>query len=188
MPLLYSPIEDTGCNWMTKQIQKNKYWNIPLSQGTVTTPVREAWKPLHTLWLLQPSYRWSFWPQAFWRVSVIALLEVYQRKKLKGCGVQLQPWPPQSSSAPYWQEMYLLINLVFWTRPAIVFWPDRPTVTHPLSYPEKNSNQGTPGHPEGMERKNRWVLVVISAPSPSHRTSWLPIGRKHQLESLNCRK
>lgn len=84
--------------------------------------------------------------------------------------------------------MYLLINLVFWTQPAIVFWPDCPTVTPPLSYLEKNSNQGTPGHPERMEKKNRWVLVIISAPSTSHTTSWLPTGRKHQLESLNCRK
>lgn len=34
----------------------------------------------------------------------------------------------------------LLINLVFWTQPAIVFWPDCPTVTPLLSYPEKDSN------------------------------------------------
>lgn len=102
MPL-HSPIEDTGCNRITKQMQKTKYWNIPLSQGTVPTRVTEAQKPLHRLWLLQPSSRWSFWPQAFWRASVIALLEVYHRKKLKGCGVQLQPWPPPSNSTPYWQ-------------------------------------------------------------------------------------
>lgn len=188
MPL-YSPIEDTGCNWMTKQIQKNKYWNIPLGQGTVTTQVAEAWKLLRTLWLLQLSSQWSFWPQAFWRATMIALLEVYQRKKLKGCGVQLQPWPLQSSSAPYWQERCTHWSILFfWTQPAIVFWPDCPTVTPPLSYPEKNSNQGTPGHPEGMEKKNRWVLVVISAPSTSHTTLWLPTGKKYQLESLNCRK
>lgn len=120
MPL-YSPIKDTGCNWMTKQIEKNKYWNIPLGQGTVTTQVTEAWKPLHTLWVLQSSSQWSFWPQAFWRASVIALLEVYQRKKLKGCGVQLQPWPPQSSSAPYWQQRCTYWSILFFGLNPLLF-------------------------------------------------------------------
>lgn len=54
MPL-YSPIEDTGCNWMLKQIQKNKYWNIPLKQGTVTIQRTEAWKSSQALQLLTPS-------------------------------------------------------------------------------------------------------------------------------------
>lgn len=100
MPL-YSPIEDTGWSWTTK---KNKNWNIPLSLGRATTQGTEAWKSLCRLWLLQPSSQWSFWLQASRRANVIALLEVYQRKKLKGRGLQLQPWPPQSSSAPYWQQ------------------------------------------------------------------------------------
>lgn len=39
-----------------------------------------------------------------------------------------------------------------------------------------------------MEKKNRWVLVVISAPSTSHTTSWLRTGKKRQPEGLNCRK
>lgn len=90
-----------------KQIQKNKYWNIPLGQGAVTTQATEAWKPL------QPSSRWSLRPQAFWRASATALLEVYQRKKLKGCEVQLQPWPLQSHSGPYWQQIRTGWSILF---------------------------------------------------------------------------
>lgn len=78
----------------------------------------------------------------------------------------------------------LLIDLMFWTQFTIVFLPDCPTVTPPLSYLEKNSNQGTPGHPKGMEKKNRWVLVVISAPSPSHTTSCLLLSQKMPAREL----
>lgn len=77
----------------------------PTEPRRATTQGTEASKSLHRLWLLQPSSQWSFWLQASSRASVIpTLLEVYQRKKLKGCGLQLQPWPPQSSSAPDWQQ------------------------------------------------------------------------------------
>lgn len=183
MPL-YSPIEDTGCNWIMKQTQKNKYWNIPLSQGTATTQVTEAWKPLLTLWLLQPSSRWSFWPQAFWRASDRSARRLSE-EEAEG----MWDTAPALTSTKHLcllltTETYLLINLDFLTQLTIVFCP---TVTPPLSYPEKNSNQGTPGHPEGMEKENGWVLV-ISAPSTSCTTSWLPKGRKHKLESFNCRK
>lgn len=81
-------------------------------------------------------------------------------------------------------EVQLLIDLVFWTQLAIVFLPDCPTVTPPLSYLEGNSNQGTPGHPEGMEERSRWVLIVISAPSPSHTTSRLPLSQKTPAREL----
>lgn len=57
-------------------------------------------------------------------------------------------------------EMYLLINLGFWTQPAIVFWPDRPTVTPPLSYLEKNSNQGHPDIPKGWKRRTDGCLLL----------------------------
>lgn len=76
-----------------------------MSQGRATTQGTEAWKSLYRLWLSQPSSH--FWLQASRRANVIVLLEVYQRK---GRGLQLQPWPPQSSSAPYWQQ-----GCIYWS-------------------------------------------------------------------------
>lgn len=102
MPL-HSPIEEAGCSWTTKQRQKNKYWNIPLNQGTDNIRVTEPWKTLYTLCLCAAFPQQSFWPQAFWKATRIAVLEVYQRKKPKGYGIQLQPWPPKRISAPYCQ-------------------------------------------------------------------------------------
>lgn len=186
---LHSPIEDTGCSWTTKQRQKNKYWNIPLNRGTVTPWVTQPWKPLHTLWLLQPSSQCSFWPQAFWKATGIALVEVYQRKKLKGCGVQHQPWPLQSSSAPYWQRRCSYWLILFFGRNSLLF----SCLTAPrwhLHYLIWRGilTRGHPDIPKGWKRGADGCSLLSLLLPQVIRLHGSPSVRKRQLGSFNCRK
>lgn len=108
-------------HWLELNNEEKQELEHPTEPKRATTQGTEAWKSLYRLWLLQPSSQWSFWVQAFRRASVIALLGVYQRKKLKERGLQLQPWPPQSSSGPYWQQGCTHWSILFFGLDLLLF-------------------------------------------------------------------